>query len=177
MHYRRSDIAGGTYFFTVNLAERERTLLTGYANILREVIRTVKERRPFDIDAMVVLPDHLHMLWTLPDGDHDFATRLMLIKAGFSRSMDKGEPQGASRLSKGERGIWQRRYWEHLIRDERDFENHVNYIHYNPVKHGHVERAVDWKFSSIHCYIKTGILSEDWGCGEAVSESGEFGER
>ena len=101
----------------------------------------------------------------------------MLIKAGFSRLLEKDEHLSATRLSRGERGIWQRRYWEHLIRDERDFESHVNYIHFNPVKHGHVKRAVDWEFSSIHRYIKTGVLSEDWGCGEVVSKSGEFGER
>jgi len=177
MQYRRSDIAGGTYFFTVNLADRGRTLLVDQAHILRTVMRTVKERHPFDIDAMVVLPDHLHMLWTMPKGDNDYPTRMMLIKAGFSRLMEKGEYQGASRLSKGERGIWQRRYWEHLIRNEEDFARHVDYIHYNPVKHGHAERAADWRYSSIHRYIEEGVVSAGWGCDEDVFEAGEFGER
>ncbi len=177
MQYRRADIAGGTYFFTVNLADRRRALLVDHADLLRTVIRKVKERHPFDIDAMVVLPDHLHMLWILPKGDADFPTRMMLIKAGFSRLVEKDEYQSASRLSKGERGIWQRRYWEHSIRDEQDFANHVDYIHYNPVKHGYVERASDWKYSSIHRYIKAGVLDADWGFCEAVSKSGEFGER
>ena len=177
MQYRRADIAGGTYFFTVNLADRRRALLVDHADLLRTVIRKVKEKHPFDIDAMVVLPDHLHMLWILPKGDADFPTRMMLIKASFSRLMEKGEYQNASRLSRGERGIWQRRYWEHSIRDEQDFANHVDYIHYNPVKHGYVERASDWKYSSIHRYIKAGVLDADWGFGEAVSRSGEFGER
>ena len=177
MQYRRSDIAGGTYFFTVNLAERKRTLLVDHADILRTVIRKVKEKHPFDIDAMVVLPDHLHMLWTLPKGDNDFPTRMMLIKAGFSRLVEKGEYQSASRLSKAERGIWQRRYWEHLIRNEQGFADHVKYIHYNPVKHGYAARASDWKYSSIHRYIKAGILNADWGCDELVSKNGKFGER
>ena len=94
-----------------------------------------------------MLPDHLHAIWTLPPGDADFATQWMLIKSGFSRYITMNERRNASRISKGERGIWQRRYWEHLIRDERDFERHVDYIHYNPVKHGHVHRASEWPYS------------------------------
>jgi len=177
LQYRRTDIAGGTYFFTVNLAERKRTLLIDQVNVLRKAIKKVKQKHPFAIDAMVVLPDHLHMLWTLPQRDHDYPTRLMLIKAGFSRLIEKGEYRNASRQAKGERGIWQRRYWEHLIRDERDYANHVDYIHYNPVKHGHVERASTWQCSSIHRYIRAGVIERDWGGGKGVPESGGFGER
>ena len=116
-------------------------------------MKKVKQQHPFDIDAMVVLPDHVHTMWTLPKGDADYPKRWMLMKSEFSRRIPKGEYRRKSRINKGERGIWQRRYWEHLIRDERDYEQHVNYIHYTPVKHGYVERAVEWKYSSIHRYI------------------------
>jgi putative transposase len=174
MRYRRANVAGGTYFFTVNLAERQRTLLVDQVDVLREVMREVKRRHPFHIDAMVILPDHLHAIWTLPAGDSNFATRWMLIKAGFSRRIVPGERRNQSRVQKGERGLWQRRYWEHLIRDERDYARHVDYIHYNPVKHGHVTHAADWPYSSIHRYITAGAITPDWGCG---NDDGEFGER
>jgi len=143
MQYRRADVKGGTYFFTVNLAERNKTLLVDEFDQLRMVINKVKKRHPFYLDAMVVLPDHLHMLMTLPENDNDFAKRWTLIKSGFSRLLPKTERINKSRQSKGERGIWQRRYWEHLIRDDKDYERHVDYIHYNPVKHGYVKRPID----------------------------------
>lgn len=177
MRYRRADLAGGTYFFTVNLAERQCSLLVDHVDILRESVRLVKTRYPFRIEAMVILPDHLHALWTLPPGDVDYPTRWMLIKMGFSRNIPKGERINRSRVTKGERGIWQRRYWEHLIRDERDYEKHVDYIHYNPVKHGHVQRAADWPHSSIHRYIAKGTLDAMWGAGIHVADSLDFGER
>ena len=150
MRYRRTDVAGATYFFTVNLAERHRTLLTEHIALLRTVMHGVKQRHPFHIDAMVILPDHLHCVWTLPQGDADYPLRWTLIKAGFSRRIPKTEWRNVSRVDKGERGVWQRRYWEHLIRDERDYARHVDYIHFNPVKHGYVQRAADWPYSSIH---------------------------
>jgi len=174
MRYRRSDVGGGTYFFTVNLAERKRTLLVDHMAVLRTVMRDVSSRYPFRADALVVLPDHLHVIWTLPEGDHDFATRWMLIKVGFSRRIAVGERRNRSRTAKGERGIWQRRYWEHLIRDEQDFARHADYIHFNPVKHGHVTRAVDWSHSTFHRYVEAGIYPRDWG-GDV--EDGQFGER
>ncbi|MEW6352849.1 MAG: transposase [Pseudomonadota bacterium] len=176
MRYRRADIAGGTYFFTVNLAERSRTLLFDYVDVLRAVIQEVKRRHPFHIDAIVILSDHLHALWTLPADDRDYPTRWTLIKAGFSRHIAPNEQRNASRLSKGDRGVWQRRYWEHLIRDEQDYARHVDYIHYNPVKHGHVQRASDWPYSSIHQHIAAGLINKDWGV-EGLDESGKFGER
>jgi len=175
MRYRRADIKGGTYFFTLNLANRKQTLLVDEFEILRRVINRVKKQHPFQLDAMVVLPEHLHAMFTLPAGDNDFAKRWMLVKAGFSRQLPKLERISDSRKSKGERGIWQRRYWEHVIRDELDFENHVNYIHYNPVKHGYVKSPVDWPYSSIHEYIRKGILDENWAYKEKGAE-GEFGE-
>jgi len=175
MLYRRADVKGGTYFFTVNLAERHRCLLVEHVDVLREAVRVVKQRHPFHIDAFVVLPDHLHAIWTLPEGDANFATRWMLIKAGFSRRMGQGERRNASRNAKGERGIWQRRYWEHLIRDEDDYQRHVDYVHFNPVKHGYVERAADWAHSSIHRYIAAGTIGRDWGCN--LEGEGAYGER
>ncbi len=176
MHYRRADVKGGTYFFTVNLAERNKTLLIDEFDSLRLVLNRVKKQHPFQLNAMVVLPDHLHALLTLPLNDKDYSTRWALIKAGFSRQLPKDERINRSRKSKGERGIWQRRFWEHLIRDDQDYENHVNYIHYNPVKHGYVERAVDWSYSTIHAYISDGVLRNDWGSAESIPDI-EFGER
>jgi putative transposase len=141
--YRRNFIAGGSFFFTVNLAERRLALLTDHIAALRAAFRHVRRRHSFEIDAIVVLPDHLHAAWTLPAGDDDFAVRWRLIKSAFSRSLPAGERVSGSRVAKGERGIWQRRYWEHTIRDERDFARHIDYIHINPVKHGYVSRVMD----------------------------------
>lgn len=174
MRYRRANTAGGTYFFTVNLADRSSTLLVDAVDVLRDVVRLVQQRHPFHIDATVVLPDHLHAIWTLPEGDAGFPQRWALIKAGFSRKLPKGEQRSASRERKGERGIWQRRYWEHQIRDDKDFARHVDYIHVNPVKHGLVARPVDWPCSSIHRYVREGILPSDWAGDSSVD--GPFGE-
>jgi putative transposase len=162
-------------FFTVNLAERDRCLLLDHVDFLRAVVQEVKRRHPFYIDAFVVLPDHLHAMWTLPEDDDDFATRWMLIKSGFSRRLTGGERRSQSRIRKGERGIWQRRYWEHLVRDDRDYEQHVDYVHFNPVKHGYVHRAADWAHSSIHRYIAAGMVGRDWGGG--TGGEGGYGER
>ena len=133
--YRRNFIAGGSFFFTANLANRRLNLLTDHIEELRAAFRQTRLRHPFTIDAMVVLPDHLHAIWTLPNGDADFAGRWRLIKSAFSRNLPKGEAISHSRPAKGERGIWQRRFWEHTIRDEDDFARHFDYIHINPVKH------------------------------------------
>jgi putative transposase len=174
MRYRRANTAGGTYFFTVTLADRKSALLVERAELLREAVAVVGRRHPFDIIAMVVLPDHLHAVWRLPPDDADYPMRWSLIKAGFSRGIPKQESIHASRVAKCERGIWQRRYWEHEIRDEVDLQNHVDYIHHNPVKHGYVERASAWPYSSIHRYIRLGWLSEDWGIG--CEKDGGYGE-
>ena len=175
MRYRRTWQPGGTYFFTVNLADRSSNLLVAAVDTLREVVRIVKARHPFDILAWVVMPDHLHVLWTLPDGDGDNATRWALIKSGFSRHIPPGEQVAASRRRKGERGIWQRRFWEHLITDETDLSRHFDYVHINPVKHGHAQRASDWPYSSIHRYIHAGWITRDWAAGpqDAAIETGE----
>jgi len=163
MRYRRVDAEGGTYFFTVNLADRKRTLLVDYVDDLRNVMKKIKISYPFHIDAVVIMPDHLHTIWTLPEGDKDYPVRWSLIKAGFSRYIPKGEQRNPSRIAKGERGIWQRRYWEHLIRDQNDLNAHINYIHYNPVKHGLVSSPKDWVFTTFHRYVKEGTYPEDWG--------------
>ncbi len=134
--YRRNFVAGGCFFFTVNLADRRHRLLTENIDALRTALRETRQRHPFSIDAMVVLPDHLHTVWTLPEGDADFATRWRLIKTSFSRHLAAGEAVSGSRAAKGERGIWQRRYWEHTIRDEKDFERHIDYVHINPSSMG-----------------------------------------
>ena len=176
MQYRRAKEKGGTYFFTVNLADRKSNLLVEYVEGFRDVVKKVKQQHPFHIDAMVVLPDHLHAIWTLPKEDADYPKRWMLIKSGFSRRIPKSEYRRKSRISKGERGIWQRRYWEHMIRNDRDFEQHVNYIHYNPVKHGYVEKAAEWKHSSIHRYIIEGVIGHNWGTKD-IFQGDSFGER
>ena len=180
MRYRRAIMAGATYFFTVNLAERRAVSLTQHIDLLRGVIHRVKIAHPFHIDAMVVLPDHIHAMWTLPENDADYPMRWSLIKAGFSRGLGKTERINESRQSKRERGVsrkrdkWQRRYWEHLIRNDRDYAAHVDYIHINPVKHGYVIRAVDWPHSSIHRYIESGWLAADWAVDP--DDIGDFGE-
>ena len=162
MRYRRLKVSGATYFFTVNLAERKSDLLVTHIDLLRASVRHVKTTHPFTIDAMVIMPNHLHALWTLPENDSDYSTRWGLIKINFSRHIKPTERISTSRQTKGERGIWQRRFWEHLIRDDQDYEHHVDYIHYNPVKHGFVSHPADWEFSSIHRYIKLGILNKEW---------------
>ncbi|NOT68942.1 MAG: transposase [Methylophilaceae bacterium] len=172
MRYRRADVAGGTYFFTVNLADRKADLLTRHIDVLREVMQQVKQAHPFVIEAMVVLPEHLHTIWRLPHDDVDFPMRWSLIKAGFSRRLPKTETIRASRQAKRERGIWQRRYWEHCLRNEIDFERHVDYIHYNPVKHGYVRRVIDWPFSTFHKFVERGVLSADWGDSMVNIEAG-----
>jgi len=168
--YRRWWLPGGTYFFTVNLAERSRGLLVRHINVLREAVRQVKARHPFRLDAVVVLPDHLHCIITLPHGDDDFSVRLGGVKANFSRRIPGGERRSPSRVSKRERGVWQRRYWEHAIRDEDVFRRHVDYLHYNPVKHGLVTRVSDWPYSSFHRYVRFGAYPLDWAaCADDVA--------
>jgi putative transposase len=174
--YRRNFVPGGSYFFTVNLADRRSRLLTEHIELLRGAFRDVRLKHPFTIEATVVLPDHLHAILTLPDGSADFATRWRLVKAAFSRGLPGGEHVSSSRASKGERGIWQRRYWEHTLRDEIDFERHADYIHFNPVKHSHVGRVSDWPYSTFHQMVRLGIYPEDWAGDSRTAESG-FGER
>jgi len=176
-NYRRSLVPGGSYFFTVNLADRRSRLLTDHIDALRASFQYTRRRHRFTVEAIVVLPDHLHTIWTLPGGDADFAVRWRLIKSHFSRALSPEESVSPSRARKAERGIWQRRFWEHAIRDETDFERHVDYIHFNPVKHGHVPRVRDWPHSSFHRMVQLGIFAEDWA-GDFTDEiASGFGER
>jgi putative transposase len=148
-NYIRPRVSGATIFFTVNLADRSSDLLTREIGTLRNAVRSTLRERPFQIDAWVVLPDHMHCIWTLPAGDADYVNRWRIIKARFSRSMPFA-PRRASNVRRREHGLWQRRYWEHHIRDQADWENHVAYCWQNPVKHGLVSEPCDWPFSSWH---------------------------
>jgi putative transposase len=162
-NYRREWTPGGTWFFTVSLLERRRNeLLTANIDHLRDCVALERTRRPFTVIAWVVLPEHMHWIWRLPEGDADFATRWRRIKTDFSRGVSKTERRSTVRLARGERGIWQRRYWEHAIRDDLDLQRHIDYIHFNPVKHGRVGRAVDWPYSSFLQYVSRGIYPEEW---------------
>ena len=161
--YRRAWHPGGTWFFTVNLLRRAgNDLLVRHAELLRAVVRRVRSTRPFTIHGWVVLPDHLHCVMSLPAGDADFATRWRLIKAGFSKALPASEWISPVRARRGERGIWQRRYWEHLIRDDTDFAAHMDYVHINPVKHGLVDRVADWPYSTFHRLVAQGVYPADW---------------
>jgi putative transposase len=146
-----------------------------HVGALRAAFRATRQERPFSVDAIVILPDHLHAVLTLPEGDADFPGRWRRIKGHFSSGLISVgiEPK---RSSNGDVALWQRRFWEHTIRDENDFERHVDYIHINPVKHGLVHRVRDWPHSSFHRYVREGILPGDWG--GSVNEFGEnYGER
>jgi putative transposase len=170
--YKRLQITGGCYFFTVNLAKRQgNDLLIRQIDNLRAAFRQTRNSHPFEIDAIVILPEHLHCLWQLPAGDKDYPTRWRLIKSRFSMSIAQDEAVSPSRRRKGERGIWQRRYWEHCIRDEADYQNHLDYIHYNPVKHGHVEWVKDWPYSSFHRWVKRGMYPENWAASPEIVEN------
>ncbi|WP_172300031.1 transposase [Pseudoruegeria sp. HB172150] len=171
--YRRARVAGGTYFFTVNLAERGGSLLVDEIGALREAYRRTVAEAPFRCEAMVVLPDHLHALWTLPEGDSAYSERWRRIKARFSRSVGQARARSASKRAKRECGIWQRRFWEHTIRDERDFTAHLTYCWSNPVRHGLVQRAADWPFSSFQREVRAGRVDAAW-VGDSVE--GDFGE-
>src|SRR5690242_18390177 len=142
VRYRRNLVAGGTYFFTVTLADRRSSLLVDHVSALRAAVRITRGARPFAIDAIVVLPDHLHIVMTLPADDADFSNRLRLIKRRFTDALARAGVT-IPRHPNGEHALWQRRFWEHTIRDERDFARHVDYIHFNPVKHGLVARVRD----------------------------------
>ena len=161
--YVRARVQGGTYFFTVNLAERHgSTLLVDRIDALKEAFRRTRQDHPFTMPAFVVLPEHLHCIWKLPAGDDDFPMRWRLIKSRFSRSLPKVERYSQSRTCKNERGIWQRRYWEQVVRSEAHFQHCMNYIHYNPIKHGHATHALDWPHSSFWYWAERGIYPMDW---------------
>jgi len=173
--YRRAKIDGGVLFFTVTLADRSSDLLVRHIDRLRSVYASVQKSYPFETIAICVLPDHLHSLWSLPPGDSNFPLRWSLIKSGFSRGLASNPRRTASKIAKRDKGIWQRRYWEHAIRDDADLARHVDYIHFNPVKHGYVSRVGDWQHSSFHRFVARGVLPSDWG-GDVRETTGAFGE-
>ncbi|EOI3575444.1 transposase [Cronobacter turicensis] len=163
--YRRLYIPGNTWFFTVNLRDRRSLLLCRAIDLLRVQVARVKRRYPFTIDAWVVLPEHMHCIWTLPEGDNDYSLRWQEIKKGFTRALT---PRRAADT------VWQRRFWEHGIRDEKDFRRHMDYVYFNPVKHGWVRQVCEWPFSSFHRDVARGLYPKTW-----AGDSGEFnvGER
>ncbi len=161
--YRRVWLPGGTFFFTVNLQDRSSDLLVARVDALRAAFARTRRDRPFNLIAAVVLPEHLHVLWQLPLGDADNATRWRQIKSLFTRQVGARGLLRQSQTDRREAAIWQRRYWERVIRDDNDLRAHIDYIHYNPVRHGWVERARDWPHSSFHRYVREGVLSVDWG--------------
>ncbi len=173
-NYRRAFVPGGCWFFTVNLLKRRNTLLVDHIDALRDAVERTRKRYPFIMDAVVVLPDHIHAIWTLPPGDSDFSLRWRLIKSRFAQALPKQERLSHVRRARGERGIWQRRFWEHLIRDKADYARHVEYCYINPVKHGLAASVRDWPHSSFHRDVRAGIVPLDWA-GD-IEQNGEFGE-
>ena len=175
-NYRRNYVRGGSYFFTVVTAGREPILATERSRaMLRKAIRSVLAKHPASIEAIVLLLDHLHAIWALPAGDANFPLRWSLIKSGFTRGLAGNAPRTPSKIAKRERGLWQRRYWEHAICDDADLVRHIDYVHFNPVKHGLVSRVCDWPHSSFKNYVARGILPQDWG-GDVGEMMGSFGE-
>ena len=177
-NYRRFNHSG--YLFFTLVSHQRQPIFTSELSrrCLREAIIDVRSSMPFEIDAWVLMPDHMHCLWRLPDDDHDFSTRWGRIKAGFSKRMnDAGMASavGHSRQQRHESGYWQRRFWEHVIRDETDYQRHFDYIHGNPVKHGLVQQVADLPWSSFHRYVANGVYSADWYCSEDIAMDG-FGE-
>jgi putative transposase len=167
MHYRRTFAPGGTFFFTV-ITEQRRPIFANDATIaqLLAAVSHVQQRHPFAIDAFVVLPDHIHTIWTLPENDSRYSVRWGLIKERFTRqylSNHEVPPRSLSRVSKREHAVWQRRFWEHTIQGQSDFDRHVDYIHYNPVRHGLVMAARDWPHSSFTAWVAQGAYEANWG--------------
>jgi len=175
VRYRRNFVPDGTFFFTVTLADRRSSALVDHVDALRAAFRAGRRERPFTVDAIVILPEHLHAIFTLPAGDADFSGRWRRIKGHFSNHMIT-VAASAKRHPNGDYALWQRRFWEHTIRNEDDFARHVDYIHFNPVKHGLVSRVRDWPYSSFHRYVREGLLADDWA-GDVSGVEPNCGER
>lgn len=178
MQYRRARTEGGTYFFTV-VTDRRRRFLCVEENIqlLRSIFVEIKQEHPFVIDAIIILPNHLHCLWTLPAGDVDYSMRWSLIKSSFSRQC-RPQYKGIltrSRHKKKEQAVWQRRFWEHEIQNDTDFMTHVEYIHYNPVHHGLATAAADWPYSSFQRFVDQGVYAPEWGVSEKIEFDKDVG--
>ncbi|HKS88493.1 MAG TPA: transposase [Stellaceae bacterium] len=160
--YRRLYVPGATYFFTVNLLDRRSDLLVTHIDLVRQAVRKVGRELPFNIEAWVVLPDHIHCLWKLPQGDSDFPARWQAIKMEFTKALSERPRPSPVMVRRREGGIWQRRYWEHLIRDDRDYGAHIDYIHFNPVKHGLTATPAEWPFSTFRRAVAAGLYPADW---------------
>lgn len=173
-NYRRDPLAGGTYFFTLTLANRQSNLLIKHIDAFRQAYQRADELHPFTTIAICILPDHLHAIWQLPPNDANFALRWSIIKSQFSRQLSANQQRSESKVKRREKGIWQRRFWEHQIRDEADLQRHVDYIHYNPVKHEYVKCVQDWQYSSFHRYVKQEHCPIDWG--GVSGQQGNYGE-
>ena len=203
-NYRRADIPGGTYFFTLVSYRRQKILCNeNIRTALRDAIVTTRAKYPFIIDALVLLPNHLHTIWTLPENDNAYSVRWSMIKrlvtqrvggvhgafgahgapydgvvdVGCAVRTDRshGIAVSASRLKRREGNTWQRRFWEHQVGDQDDLNRCLDYLHGNPLKHGYVKRVVDWPYSTFHRFVRDGVYPEDWGGGE-VDDSSVFGE-
>lgn len=161
-NYRRWRVPGGTYFLTFTLLDRGSGLLVEHIDALRNAVRLTKIERPFHIDGWVVLPDHVHCMITLPVGDDDYSNRIKAIKIRFVRALPAQEFRSPTRCRKRERGIWQRRFWEHCIGSDMDYAAHLDYIHINPLKHGLVSRVLDWPFSTFHRAVEQGLYPPGW---------------
>lgn len=165
-NYRRDYTAGGIYFFTVVLQNRRADWLVRYIEAFRAAWQSSCARYPFATLAVTILPDHFHAVLQLPDNDPDYSLRLRALKSAFTAQLPAAcRAPNASQSRKRESGIWQRRFWEHRIRDEHDLERHVFYTYYNPVKHGYVARVADWPYSSFHRDVQNGLFTPDWGGG------------
>lgn len=168
-NYRRVYLKGGAYFFTLVTERRAPVFRYEPARLLlKSAIWNCRKRWPFQLDAMVLLDDHLHMIWTLPEGDCDYSGRIGGLKKEFTKAwLNSGgmeQPRNESRLIQRRRGVWQRRFWEHTLLDDQDYVLHFDYLHYNPVKHGYVKRVRDWPYSTFHRWVKQGVYVLDWGC-------------
>ena len=177
--YRRSKTPGATYFFTVVTYHRQKILTHPEVLVaLRNAFKKVRAERPFHLDALVVMPDHLHTIWTLPPEDANYEARLSQIKRHTSKSTQHllSKPQSESQQKRRELGLWQRRFWEHQIRDEADYEKHMDYLHYNPVKHGLVDSVSGWPYSTFHRYVEIGVYPNDWASNATAEASNNYGE-
>jgi len=179
--YRRPNITGGTYFFTVVTYRRQRFLCDdSVRTALRDAIAETRAVSPFVINGWVLLPDHLHCIWTLPPDDADFSKRWAMIKRFVTKrccpALAGDARLSASKLRRNESAIWQRRFWEHLIRDETDYMRHMDYLHYNPVKHGLANAVKNWPYSTFHRYVNEGVYPDDWGGVHDVRTNENFGE-
>jgi putative transposase len=169
VNYRRAKVAGACYFLTLTLQDRSSDLRVRHHLELGRALRYMQLCKPCSLPAIVLLPDHVHMLMTLPVGDADYSSRIRLCKSSFVSALRKRVDVDVRLNAKGEANVWQRRFWEHLIRDEQDFAAHVDYIHINPLKHGLVETLEDWRFSSFHRYVRAGLLPAHWAGGAEQS--------